>query len=107
MALSLAGAVRVSPRYRRVSLHGFDAVAPHSVVVDQIAGPNAQHFLDFALTHWRGAWFWPFRAGMARTFGSGPGFSAGIAVGDSTLAMARSSIGFTGISSPIMDGELD
>ena len=34
MAMALAGAVRLSPRYRRISLHGFNAAAPHCVVVD-------------------------------------------------------------------------
>ena len=32
MAISLAGAVRLSPRYGRISLHGFDAAASHCVV---------------------------------------------------------------------------
>ena len=31
MAIPLAGAVRLSPRYGRISLHGFDAAAPHCV----------------------------------------------------------------------------
>src|SRR6185503_4359979 len=29
VAMDLAGAVRLSSRYRRLSLHGFDAAAPH------------------------------------------------------------------------------
>ena len=35
MAMPLAGAIRLSARYGRISLHGFNAAAPHCVVVDQ------------------------------------------------------------------------
>ena len=34
MAIPLAGAVRLSARYRRISVHGFDAAAPYCMVVD-------------------------------------------------------------------------
>jgi hypothetical protein len=34
MAMPLAGAIRLSPRYRRISLHGFNDAASHCVVGD-------------------------------------------------------------------------
>ena len=46
MAMPLASAIRLSARYGRISLHGFNAAAPYCVVVDQVTGPNSQHFLD-------------------------------------------------------------
>ena len=65
MAMPLAGAVRLSPRYGRISLHGFDAAAPNWMVVDQVTGPNSRHFLDSAAVYRRGARFRSFRARMA------------------------------------------
>ena len=65
MAISLAGAVRLSPHYGRLSLHGFNAAAPHCVVVDQVTGPNSKHFLGSAAVHRRGARFRSFRTRMA------------------------------------------
>ena len=65
MAISLAGAIRLSARHGRISLHGFNAVAPHRVVVDQVTGPNSQHFLDSAAALRRSARFRSFRARMA------------------------------------------
>ena len=65
MAISLAGAVRLSPHYGRLSLHGFNAAAPHCVVVDQVTGPNSKHFLGSAAAHRRGARLWSFRTRMA------------------------------------------
>ena len=65
MAIPLAGAVRLSARHGRISLHGFNAAAPHCVVVDQVIGRNAQHFLDSSAAHRRGARLRPFRARMA------------------------------------------
>ena len=35
MAISLAGAICLSARHRRISLHGLDDAAPHRLVVDQ------------------------------------------------------------------------
>jgi hypothetical protein len=34
MAIPLAGAVRLSARYWRISVHGFDAAAPYCMVVE-------------------------------------------------------------------------
>ena len=65
MAMPLAGAIRLSARYGGISLHGFNAAAPHCVVVDQVTGSNSQHFLDSAAAHRRSARFWPFRARVA------------------------------------------
>jgi hypothetical protein len=65
MAISLAGAIRLSPRYGRISLHGFNAAPPRCMVVDQITGPSAQYFLNFAPARRRGARFWSFRARVA------------------------------------------
>ena len=45
MAIPLAGAVRLSARYGRISLHGSNAAAPHCVVVDQVnVSKRRQHF---------------------------------------------------------------
>ena len=65
MAVPLAGAIRLSPRHGRISLHGFNVAAPHCVVVDQVTGPNSKHFLGSADARRRGARFWPFRTRMA------------------------------------------
>ena len=65
MAIPLAGAICLSARHGRISVHGFNAAASHCVVVDQITGPNSQHFLDTAVARRRGARFRSFRARMA------------------------------------------
>ena len=65
MAMPLAGAIRLSARYGRISLHGFNAAAPHCVVVDQVTGPNSQHFLGSADAFRRSARFRAFRTRMA------------------------------------------
>ena len=48
MAISLAGAVRLLARYRRFSLHGFDVAALGRIALDQVAGSNPEHLLDFS-----------------------------------------------------------
>jgi len=65
MAMALAGAIRLFSRCGRISLHGFNAVAPHCVVVDQVTGPNWQHFLGSADASRRSARFWAFRTRVA------------------------------------------
>src|SRR4029453_11971092 len=65
MAISLAGAICLSPRYGRISLHGFNAASARCVVVDQITGASAQYFFNFAPARRRGARFWSFRARVA------------------------------------------
>ena len=35
MEIPLAGALRLSPRYGRISLHGFDAAASYCMAIDQ------------------------------------------------------------------------
>src|SRR5262249_44982353 len=65
MAIPLAGGVCLSPRYGRISLHGFDAAASGCVVIDQVTRPNAAGFLDSAAAGWRSARFWPFCTGVA------------------------------------------
>ena len=52
MEISMAGAVRLPGRYRRVSLHGFDAGPFDRVVVDQVDRRNPQHRFDFAIVVW-------------------------------------------------------
>ena len=65
VAMDLAGAVRLSSRYRRISLHSFNAAARHWVVVNQVTGSNAQHFFDSAAAYRRSPRFRSFRARMA------------------------------------------
>src|SRR5947207_7418164 len=48
MAISLASAVRVLGRNRRISLHSFDVAAPDRVVVNPIVRSDAQYPLDLA-----------------------------------------------------------
>ena len=107
MAVPLAGPIRLSARHGWISLHGFNAAASDRVVVDQITRSNSEYFRGPPDARRRGTWFRPFRTGMAGAFGSGPGFSAGITVSGSTLAVARSACSAARINSPIMDGELD
>ena len=64
MAISLAGAVCLPPRYWRISLHGFNAAAPHCVVVDgkwrlrpQWSETQVLHICGCADAVWRGTRF--------------------------------------------------
>ena len=64
MAVSLAGALRLSPRDGRISLHGFDAAAPDRVVVDKITDPNSKALLDCADARRCSARFRSFRTSV-------------------------------------------
>ncbi len=107
MAVHLAGAVRLSARHGRISLHGFDAAASNRLAVNQVVSQNPEHYLDSSDVLWRSARFRPFRASMACAPRSGSGFSAGVAIGSGTLAVARSACGTSRIDSAIVDSELD
>lgn len=118
MAVSLAGAIRLPARHRRFSLHGFDVAALDRVArlprrslerrrVDQIVSPNTKCHIDLADAPRRRARRWAFHAGMAGASRPGSGFSARIAAGVSTLAMARSARGASGLDSSFVDSELD
>ena len=66
MAISLAGAIRLSARHGWISLHGFNAVAPHCMVVDQVRGPRRRNIFSIpADARRRGTRFWSFRPRMA------------------------------------------
>ncbi len=72
MAISLAGAIRVPARHRRISVHGFDVAPLDRVAVDQILSPNAKRYVDLADAPRRRARLWAFRSSVARhsRFGS-------------------------------------
>src|ERR1700758_3330827 len=61
MAIPLAGAVRLSSRYGRISIHGFNAVAPRCMVIAQVPGPDSEYFRDSPDARRRGTRFRAFR----------------------------------------------
>src|SRR5206468_324470 len=79
MAISLAGAVRVPARHRRISLHGFDVVSLDRLAGDQVFRSNAQYPVDPADAVRRRAGVWVVRARMARDSRFGSGLSTRIA----------------------------
>jgi hypothetical protein len=107
MAVPLARAVRLSARHGRISLHGFDAAAPDRVVVDKITDPNSKTVLDCANARRRSARLRPFRACMAGAPRSRSRFSARVAIGRSTLAVAGSACVAAGADFAVVDSKLD
>src|SRR5215217_1291650 len=107
VAISLAGAFCLPARYRRVSLHGVDAVCFDRLVDRQIIGPNEKHILSFADAPWSRSGLRIVRACVACDPGCGAGFRSRIATDLCALAMACSASCSSGTDHSIMDGEVD
>ena len=117
MAFPLASAVRLSPRHRRIPLHGFDVAALDRVVGDQgnvgaaseprqsgHQGPS--HIGNLADALWRRARFRIVRACVARDSRSRAGFGTRIAIARGALAMACSAGSVAGLDLAMLDCQL-
>ena len=106
VAISLAGAVRLSARNRRISLHGFDAHRFDCVVVDQIGWRNKELDVDLADVRRRRARFWIISASVACDLRLRLGLRALVAICGRALAMDRALARIACVSLAVLDSQL-
>src|SRR5450432_4366587 len=107
MAISLARAVCLSARDRRISLHGLDAGVAGGLAVVEIVRRNASAYLGLAACCRAAARIGPRRAGMAGAVGLCLRLRARAAGRrERALAMARSAGGVARIYFAFLDGQV-
>src|ERR1041385_4502800 len=106
LAISLAGAFRLSRSDRRIPLHGFDAGVDCGLAGDSFVRPNAKTYGDRTARSWNSSWSRPGGAGVARAPRLRSRLGAHGSGQRGAFSMARSTLGVTRIPSFEMDRQL-
>src|SRR5437868_11487864 len=106
LAISLAGAIRLSRSDRWIPLHGFDARPGRKLARDPFVRPNAQTHYHRTANSWNRAWRWIGRARVARAHRLRSWIRAHRSGYRRAFSMARPVLSATGIDYSKLDRQL-